>query len=157
MMETDRSPRWWQALSAAAVGVALLASLGLGGAIGTLNSGPFLLAVMVSALVGGTGPGLTAAGLSLATRCCLVASVDLPLGPRAIGVWLGTFSVVEVLYVHVIAARRRDEAALRRSEWRFRLLAEALPQLAWATRPDGAATYFNRRWYEVTGLTPERS
>jgi PAS domain S-box-containing protein len=157
MMETHRSPQWWQALSVAAVGVALLASLGLGGAMGTLNSGPFLLAVMVSALVGGTGPGLTAAGLSLATRCCLVASVDLPLGPRAIGVWLGTFSVVEVLYVHVIAARRRDEAALRRSERRFRLLAEALPQLAWATRPDGAATYFNRRWYEVTGLTPERS
>src|SRR5262249_14278431 len=133
----------------AAVGVAVLASLGPGGAIGTLNSGPFLLAVMVSALVGGTGPGLTAAGLSPAIRCCLVASVDLPLGPRAIGVWLGTSSVVELLYVHVIAARRRDEAALCRSERRFRLLAEALPHLVWATRPDGGATHLNRRWYDV--------
>ena len=111
----------------------------------------------MSALVGGTGPGLIAAGLSLATRCFLAASADLPLGPLAIGVWLGSFSVVEVLYVYLIAARRRDEAALGRSERRFRLLTEALPQLVWATRPDGGATYFNRRWYEVTGLTPEKS
>ncbi len=153
----DTEARWWQPLSAASVGVALLVSLRLGGAISSLNSGPFLLAVIASALVGGTGPGLIAAGLSLATRCYLVATADLPLGPLALGLWLGTFSVVELLYVHLFAARRRDEAALGRSERRFRLLAETLPQLVWATRPDGGATYFNRRWCEVTGLTPEQS
>jgi PAS domain S-box-containing protein len=157
MMETHRSPRKWYALSAAAVGAALLVSLGLGGSIGPLNSGLFLLAVLVSALIGGTGPGLTAAGLSLAARGLLAATADPSLDPLAIGAWLGSFSGVEVLYVYLIAARRRGEAALRRSEQRFRLLTEALPQLVWATRPDGRATYFNRRWYEVTGLTPETS
>jgi PAS domain S-box-containing protein len=156
-MDTHRSPRKWHDVSAVTVGVALLVSLGLGGPIGPLHFGPFLLAVLVSALVGGTGPGLTAAGLSLATRCLLAASIDRSLGPLAIGLWLVSFSGVEVLYVYLIAARRRDEAALCRSERRFRLLTEALPQLVWAARPDGGATYFNRRWYEVTGLTPETS
>jgi PAS domain S-box-containing protein len=156
-METQQSPRKWYALSAAAIGVALLVTLGVRGSIGLLNFWPFILAVMVSAWFGGPGPGLAAAGLSLAARCLLAATVDLSLGPLAIGVWLGGFSGVEVLIVYFIAARRRDEAALSRSERRFRSLSESLPQLVWATRPDGRATYFNRRWYEVTGLTPERS
>ena len=156
-MDTRRSPRWWQALSAGSVGVALLVNLGLGRSISSLNFGLFLLAVMVSALVGGTGLGLTAAGLSLVIRCCLVALVDLPLAPLAMGVWLASLSLVEVLYVYLIATRRRDEEALRHSEQRFRLLAESLPQVVWATRHDGGATYFNRQWYEVTGLTPQRS
>ena len=62
-MDTRESSRWWQPLSAVTVGVALFVSWGHGGAIASLNSGTFLLAVMVIALVGGTGPGLNAAGL----------------------------------------------------------------------------------------------
>ncbi|MCP3058873.1 PAS domain-containing protein [Myxococcus sp. K38C18041901] len=34
---------------------------------------------------------------------------------------------------------------------------ESLPQLVWMTRPDGHHVYFNRRWYEYTGLTPEQA
>ncbi|NTX64983.1 PAS domain-containing protein [Myxococcus sp. CA051A] len=34
---------------------------------------------------------------------------------------------------------------------------ESLPQLVWMTRPDGQHVYFNRRWYEFTGLSPEQS
>ncbi len=156
-MDAHRSPRKWHDASAVTVGVALLFSLGLGGPIGPLYFVPFLLAVLVSALVGGTQPGLTAAGLSLVTRCLLAALMDRSLGLLAIGMWQVSFSGVEVLYVYLIAARRRDEAALCRSERRLRLLTEALPQLVWAAPTDGGATYFNRRWYEVTGLTPATS
>src|SRR5207344_97030 len=39
----------------------------------------------------------------------------------------------------------------------FRTLAESLPQLVWTTLPDGQHDYFNRRWYEFTGLAPEES
>lgn len=39
---------------------------------------------------------------------------------------------------------------------RFRLLAESLPQLVWTARPDGTHDYYNRRWYEFTGLDPTR-
>ncbi|HEX8166245.1 MAG TPA: PAS domain-containing protein [Beijerinckiaceae bacterium] len=46
---------------------------------------------------------------------------------------------------------RRTEAALRESEEQFRHLAEALPQIVWVMRPDGAATYFNRRFAEYHG------
>jgi PAS domain S-box-containing protein len=40
---------------------------------------------------------------------------------------------------------------------RLRLLAESLPQLVWTSRPDGAHDFYNRRWFEFTGLAPGRS
>ena len=44
----------------------------------------------------------------------------------------------------------RTQAALAASERRFRQLADAMPQIVWATRPDGGVDYFNHRWYEFT-------
>jgi PAS domain S-box-containing protein len=52
--------------------------------------------------------------------------------------------------------RRRADGALRESEGRFRQLADAMPQMVWVTRPDGYHEYYNRRWYEFTGV-PEGS
>src|SRR5450432_2339609 len=34
----------------------------------------------------------------------------------------------------------------------LRQLADALPQIVWVTRPDGRHLYYNRRWYEYTGM-----
>jgi PAS domain S-box-containing protein len=48
------------------------------------------------------------------------------------------------------------EKALRESEEKFHLLAETIPQLAWMARPDGYIFWYNRRWYEYTGTTPEQ-
>ncbi len=51
--------------------------------------------------------------------------------------------------------RERELAAARReSEHRYRALADAMPQIVWTAGPDGKATYYNRRWYEYTGLEP---
>lgn len=36
----------------------------------------------------------------------------------------------------------------------FRLVAENLPHLVWAARPDGTLDYVNSRWYSDTGLPP---
>lgn len=52
---------------------------------------------------------------------------------------------------------KEAQLALSESEHRFRTLAEALPQLVWTARPDGGMEYFNQRWYEFTGLSPEQS
>jgi len=52
--------------------------------------------------------------------------------------------------------RRRSEAALRESEARFRLMADAAPILIWSAGVDKACTYFNRPWLEFTGRAPER-
>ena len=35
-------------------------------------------------------------------------------------------------------------------------MAESIPQLAWMARPDGHIYWYNRRWYEYTGTTPEQ-
>ena len=46
--------------------------------------------------------------------------------------------------------------ALSDSESRFRQLAAAMPQMVWSARPDGSIDYYNRRWYEFTGLSEGR-
>jgi len=55
-----------------------------------------------------------------------------------------------------LTRQRRAEAALADSEARFRAITNAMPQMVWSTRPDGWHDYYNRRWYEMTGTTPEQ-
>jgi PAS domain S-box-containing protein len=45
----------------------------------------------------------------------------------------------------------------RTSEARYHQLADAMPQIVWTSGVDGGATYFNRRWFEYTGFTPDES
>ena len=56
------------------------------------------------------------------------------------------------------AARFHQQAveAPSRSEGQFFSLAEALPAMVWAARPDGWTEYVNRRWTDYTGLTLEQ-
>ena len=49
---------------------------------------------------------------------------------------------------------RAARAAFDESEMRFRVLADAMPQMVWSTRPDGFHDYYNARWYEFTGTPP---
>jgi PAS domain S-box-containing protein len=43
----------------------------------------------------------------------------------------------------------------RASEERYRALADAMPQIVWTADAEGRTTYFNRRWFEYTGMAPE--
>ena len=56
-----------------------------------------------------------------------------------------------------ISERKATAEALRQSERRFEMLADAMPQMVWAARPDGWLDYFNQRWFDYTGLTFEQS
>ncbi|MDP9001039.1 MAG: PAS domain-containing sensor histidine kinase [Myxococcota bacterium] len=47
-------------------------------------------------------------------------------------------------------------ARLTDSERQFRDFADSIPQLAWIARGDGFIFWYNRRWYEFTGTTPEQ-
>ena len=51
--------------------------------------------------------------------------------------------------------RSRSEAALRTSEARFRELADNISQFAWTADHTGSMFWFNKRWYDYTGTTPE--
>lgn len=42
------------------------------------------------------------------------------------------------------------------SEGTFEILVDAMPQIVWSTLPDGYHDFYNRRWYEFTGV-PEGS
>lgn len=62
-------------------------------------------------------------------------------------------------YSHVtrdITERKRTEQATQESEQRFRTLANSIPQLAWTANPDGWIHWYNDRWYEYTGTTPQQ-
>lgn len=40
----------------------------------------------------------------------------------------------------------------RESEVRFRHMADSIDQMIWVTRPDGYHEYYNKRWYDFTGV-----
>jgi PAS domain S-box-containing protein len=53
-----------------------------------------------------------------------------------------------------VTEKARAEAALRESESRFRVLAEASPALTWQVDAEGNAIFLNQRYLDVTGLSP---
>ena len=97
------------------------------------------------------------AGLNIECR------IDLPGG--ALG-WIGVVGRVDCApdggvlgmtgVVQDISTRESAEDTLRESEEVLRALANSIPQLAWMAQADGAIVWFNKRWYEYTGTTPEQ-
>jgi PAS domain S-box-containing protein len=62
-------------------------------------------------------------------------------------------TVVERAWAHI--ERVRAEEALRESEARFRLMADAVPQIVWITDAEGRVEFFNRKWSDYTGAPYE--
>jgi PAS domain S-box-containing protein len=50
----------------------------------------------------------------------------------------------------------RAREALRQSQLEVRALADSMPQLAWIAEQDGTMVWYNQRWYDYTGTTPEQ-
>ena len=70
-------------------------------------------------------------------------------------------TLVSVVETALRGRRRQYEArdrieAMKLAEERFRTLAETIPQLAWIADADGKVSWYNRRWYDYTGATPEQ-
>ncbi|TPG49315.1 PAS domain S-box protein [Roseomonas nepalensis] len=53
--------------------------------------------------------------------------------------------------------RQEAQAALVRSEAMLRIALDTIPQMVWSTHPDGYHDFYNKRWYEFTGATPEQT
>lgn len=54
------------------------------------------------------------------------------------------------------AEDRSVREVLLAQEQHSRTLAEAIPQLAWIAEPGGFIFWYNQRWYDYTGTTPEQ-
>jgi PAS domain S-box-containing protein len=52
-----------------------------------------------------------------------------------------------------VTDRKKAEMALKESDELFRFLADAIPHKLWTSNPEGRATYYNRGWYEYTGIS----
>jgi len=81
--------------------------------------------------------------------------------------WLQTFiypvkdeggRIQEVVLIHEdVTEQARTGTALRESEARFRFMADAMPQIVWTAGADGSLDYYNKRWYDYTGMTLDQT
>jgi PAS domain S-box-containing protein len=61
-----------------------------------------------------------------------------------------------VAFSRDITARKAAEQAVGEGEHQFLSMVNAIPNLAWVANADGYITWYNERWYEYTGTTPEQ-
>jgi diguanylate cyclase (GGDEF)-like protein/PAS domain S-box-containing protein len=57
-----------------------------------------------------------------------------------------------IVFFRNMDARKRAEAAWQESENRLRTTLDSVPQIIWSSLPDGTCDYFNKPWYEFTGV-----
>ena len=62
--------------------------------------------------------------------------------------WIGTCTDID--------DQKQAEESTRQSEEQFHTLGNSIPQMTWMARPDGHIFWYNKRWYEYTGTTPEQ-
>ena len=64
-------------------------------------------------------------------------------------------TAIRALHQAALDARTAD-TLVQASEFRLQSFVDALPALAWIANRDGYITWFNARWYEYTGTTPQQ-
>jgi PAS domain S-box-containing protein len=56
-----------------------------------------------------------------------------------------------------ISEKKRAQEAILASERNLSLIINTMPVLAWSALPDGSVEFFNQRWLDYTGLSPEHA
>jgi PAS domain S-box-containing protein len=168
---TVLSKAWRYGLAVISCGLALALAIPLDS-----PSSCFFLAVMVSSLYGGKGPGVLSVLLSSLAfdYFFLPPKYDLWIQPSSYPRF-AAFLAPALLITVVIEAKRRVEEARReidakyrrvsadalaqaqKSEARLRLIIDSIPVPAWSSRADGAADFINQRWLDYTGIPAEEA
>jgi PAS domain S-box-containing protein len=60
-------------------------------------------------------------------------------------------------FIRDISEKKRAEEAVLSSERNLSLIINTMPVLAWSALPDGTVEFFNQRWLDYTGLSPEQA
>ena len=69
----------------------------------------------------------------------------------------GHLALIAIETERTHAALQQALAEIRKSEARLRLIIDTIPAQAWRGLPDGSVDYFNQRWHDYTGLSPEEA
>jgi PAS domain S-box-containing protein len=65
-------------------------------------------------------------------------------------------SLLVAAFNEMLLEIQKRDSALQESELQFRSLADSIPQMAWMGDSTGSLTWYNQRWYDYTGTTPEQ-
>lgn len=71
--------------------------------------------------------------------------------------FMAGLSVTGLVLGAITAERRLAGRLLAAAERRFRVLAEIVPQIVWTADATGWIDWYNHRWYEYTGQTPDEA
>ncbi|GHO78415.1 hypothetical protein KSD_61860 [Ktedonobacter sp. SOSP1-85] len=88
-------------------------------------------------------------GTTGAYRWFLMQAVPFKDAQGTILKYIGTCTDIE--------DQKQAEQQLKENEENWRVLAETVPQLVWTAQPDGSLEYWNQRWYDYTGSSPEHA
>jgi diguanylate cyclase (GGDEF)-like protein/PAS domain S-box-containing protein len=66
-------------------------------------------------------------------------------------------AIASSVFDRFLATQKGALRMARQHELYFRTLSEAVPEIMWTADPDGTDDYFNRKWFDYTGLTLEQS
>jgi PAS domain S-box-containing protein len=84
--------------------------------------------------------------------------IDPEILRSKVGVFVELWEKSRQIQEQAALLHEQELAAFERaSDERYRQLADAMPQIVWTEDPAGAATYFNRRWFEYTGMSPKEA
>ncbi|MDQ2907775.1 MAG: SpoIIE family protein phosphatase [Candidatus Eremiobacteraeota bacterium] len=112
-------------------------------------------AEVVGVVAYGGVPLIDDGGHALGTVCAMdVVPRDWSMRDRRIMESFAALVVSELLLRLKSEERHR---ALADSERRFRVLAEAVPVIVWTADAAGWIDWYNHRWYEYTGQTPQEA
>jgi PAS domain S-box-containing protein len=126
-----------------------------------LNSGsPFLLpiaAILLSAWLGGVGPGLVATVITLLANTYLVLGPTFPLRLATVdeAVRLSVFGLIGLGAVWLAAIRERAEAGLREQRELLRVTLSSIGDAVVATDAEGSITFINPIARSLTGWTQD--
>lgn len=62
-----------------------------------------------------------------------------------------------LIFVYEVTDMVQIRLEVEENERRFRLLLNAIPQIAWTNTTDGAVNFYNEQWYSYTGIDFEQS